>query len=49
MIKLVIFLAALLALAFGFSTLADTPGHILLQWGETEFRVSLITGLVGLG
>ena len=48
MIKLVIFLAALLALAFGFSTLADTPGHILLQWGETEFRVSLITGLVGL-
>lgn len=48
MIKLVLFLAVLLGLAFGFSTLADTPGHILLQWGETEFRVSLITGLVGL-
>ncbi len=48
MIKLVTFLAVLMALALGFATLADTPGHILLQWGETEFRVSLITGLVAL-
>lgn len=48
MIKLVVFFALLLAFAFGFSTLADTPGHMLLQWGETEYRVSLITGIVGL-
>ncbi len=48
MIKLVAFFLILLALAFGFSTLADTPGHFLLQWGETEYRVSLITGVVAL-
>lgn len=48
MIKLVAFFLILLALAFGFSTLADTPGHFLLQWGETEYRVSLITGAVAL-
>lgn len=48
MIKLVAFFLLLLAFAFGFSTLADTPGHFLLQWGETEYRVSLITGVVAL-
>ncbi|OYU48134.1 MAG: heme biosynthesis protein HemY [Rhizobiales bacterium PAR1] len=48
MIKLVLFFALLFAAAFGFSQLADTPGHMLLQWGETEYRVSLITGIVGL-
>lgn len=48
MIKLVAFFLLLLALAFGFSTLADTPGHFLLQWGETEYRVSLVTGVVAL-
>ncbi|HRE22270.1 MAG TPA: heme biosynthesis HemY N-terminal domain-containing protein, partial [Rhabdaerophilum sp.] len=48
MIKLVAFFLVLLALAFGFSTLADTPGHFLLQWGETEYRVSLITGVIAL-
>jgi HemY protein len=48
MIKLVAFLVILLAAAFGFSILADTPGHMLLQWGETEFRVSLITGVMAL-
>ncbi len=48
MLKLIAFLALLLAFAFGFSTLADTPGYLLLRWGDTEFRVSLITGTVAL-
>lgn len=48
MIKLVAFFLLLLAIAFGFSTLADTPGHFLLQWGETEYRVSLVTGVIAL-
>ena len=48
MIKLVLLMAFLAALAFGFATLADMPGHVLLQWGDTEFRVTLITGLVAL-
>jgi HemY protein len=48
MIKLVLFLALLLALAFGLASVADTPGHLLLQIGETEYRVSLVTGLGAL-
>lgn len=48
MIKLVLLMAFLAALAFGFATLADMPGHVLLQWGDTEFRVTLITGLIAL-
>lgn len=48
MIKLVAFLALLLALAFGFSLLADTPGHVLLAYAGVEYRVSLITAAVGL-
>lgn len=48
MIKLITFLVVLAGLAFGFSTLADTDGHVLLQIGETEFRVSLVIGLVAL-
>lgn len=48
MLKLIAFFAFLLAVAFGFAEVADTPGHVLLQWGETEYRVSLLTGLAGL-
>ena len=48
MIKLLLFFAFLLALASGFSLVADLPGHVLLQIGETELRASLITGLIAL-
>jgi HemY protein len=48
MLRLLAFFLLLLALAFGFSQVADTPGHVLLQWGETEYRASLLTGLAGL-
>jgi len=47
MLKLLAFFLLLLALAFGFAQVADTPGHVLLQWGETEYRVSLLIGLRG--
>ncbi|MCA3599826.1 MAG: heme biosynthesis protein HemY [Methylobacterium sp.] len=47
MLKLLAFFLLLLALAFGFAQVADTPGHVLLQWGETEYRVSLLIGLAG--
>lgn len=48
MIKIVLFLAVLLALALGLASVADTPGHVLLQIGETEYRVSLVTGIAAL-
>ena len=48
MIRLILFFALLLAAAFGFSQLADTSGHVLLQIGETEYRVSLLVALIGL-
>jgi HemY protein len=48
MIRLVLFFAMLLAAAFGFSELADAPGHVLLQWGETEYRISLVTAVLSL-
>jgi HemY protein len=48
MFKLLAFVALLLALAFGFAQVADTPGHVLVQFGETELRVTLVTALVAL-
>lgn len=48
MLKLLLFFALILAAALGFAHVADTPGHVLLQFGETEFRVSLVTALAAL-
>ncbi|CAN1568564.1 COG3898 Uncharacterized membrane-bound protein [Rhabdaerophilaceae bacterium] len=48
MLKILAFLAVLLALAFGFAQLADTPGHVIVQFGETELRVTLVIALVAL-
>lgn len=48
MLRIIGFFALLLLAAFGFSRLADTPGHLLLQVGETELRVGLVTGVVAL-
>jgi HemY protein len=45
MIRLVLFLGVLLVLALGLAEVADTPGHVVLQVGDMEFRVSLITGI----
>lgn len=48
MIRLVLFFALLLAAAFGFATLADLPGHVVITMGDTEYRLSLIVAGVGL-
>lgn len=48
MLKLLFFFGIVLALAFGFAQIADMPGHVLVQWGETEYRVTLLTALAGL-
>lgn len=48
MIRLLLFFAVLLGAAFGLAQVADLPGHVILAVGETEFRVSLLTGLIGL-
>lgn len=48
MLKLLFFFGIVLALAFGFAQIADMPGHVLVQWGETEYRVTLLTAMAGL-
>lgn len=48
MFQLLLFFLIVLALAFGFTQVADMPGHLLLQIGETEYRVTLLTALAGL-
>lgn len=40
MIRLLVFLAVLLGLAFGFSWLADNPGEVFLVWRGQEVRTS---------
>lgn len=45
MIKLIIFLGLLLALAFGLAELADMPGSILIDAAGMEIRLTLLTGL----
>lgn len=48
MLQILLFFLVVLALAVGFTHVADMPGHVLLQIGETEYRVTLLTGLAGL-
>jgi HemY protein len=48
MLRILVFLAVVLAAALGFAWLADTPGSVTLTWGGAEYRVSLLvaTGLL---
>lgn len=48
MIRLIVFLAVLLGLAFGFSWLADHPGDVVLTWLNREVRFSTTMLAVGL-
>lgn len=41
MIRMLVFFAVLLALAFGVATLVETPGHVALTYGGLEYKVSL--------
>ncbi|MEJ1159940.1 heme biosynthesis protein HemY [Prosthecomicrobium sp. N25] len=48
MIRLLVFLGFLLALAFGFSWLADNPGELTLVWGGRELRTGTMVLAIGL-
>jgi HemY protein len=47
MIRLIAFLVFLLALAFGFSWLADRPGEVSLVWQGTRVDTDLMTMAIG--
>lgn len=46
MLRLIILLAILGALAFGIGQLADQPGDISINWGTTHIETSLLVGLL---
>eukprot|EP01037_Dinobryon_pediforme_P009476 gene9476-9556_t len=48
MLRLVILLVVLAALAFGLGQLADQPGDISINWGNIHIEVSLLVGTIGL-
>ncbi len=48
MIRLLVYIAALLALALGFSWLADRPGEVSLIWQGQKIETDLMTVVVGL-
>ena len=48
MIRLILFLALLAALALGLSWLADRPGEIVLTWQGLRIETSLLVGLAAL-
>lgn len=49
MIRLLVFLVVLLALAFGFSWLADNPGEVTFVWLGQRVETDTTTAFVGLG
>ena len=49
MIRLLIYIAILVAIAFGFAWLADRPGEVTLVWQGQRIETDLITVIVGLG
>lgn len=48
MIRMIVYVAIALALAFGVIQLADTPGHLTLSYGGFEYQVSLLKAFLGL-
>lgn len=48
MIRLILFLVLLAALALGLSWLADRPGELVLTWQGLRIETSLLVGLAGL-
>ncbi len=48
MIRLILFLVLLAAVALGLSWLADRPGEIVLTWQGLRIETSLLVGLAGL-
>jgi HemY protein len=48
MVRIVLFLALVLALGFGFSWFADRPGMVTLTWEGSRYQTSLMVVLAGL-
>ncbi|MDB5651488.1 MAG: heme biosynthesis protein HemY [Hyphomicrobiales bacterium] len=48
MIRLIVFLALLVAIALGFSWLADRPGEIVLTWQGYRIETSVLVGLAAV-
>ncbi len=48
MLRIVVFFAALLAVALGLGWLADRPGEVVLTWQGQRYAVSLMTALAGV-
>jgi HemY protein len=46
MVRIIIYVAIVFALAFGFAWLADRPGALQLTWQGYEYEVSLLVALV---
>jgi len=48
MIRLLVYIAVLVAAALGFAWLADRPGEVTLVWQGQRIETDLITVIVGL-
>ena len=48
MIRIFLFFALLLAAAFGIVWLAETPGHVIVNYGGFDYQVSLLKALTGI-
>jgi HemY protein len=46
MIRVIAFLALLLALALGVAWIADRPGHVIINWLDHEYRLDILTAII---
>jgi HemY protein len=46
MIRVIAFLALLLALALGVAWIADRPGHVIINWLDNEYRLDILTAII---
>lgn len=48
MVRILVYVAIVFALAFGFAWLADRPGVLQLTWGGYEYEISLLVAVIAL-
>jgi HemY protein len=46
MIRVIAFLALLLAMALGVAWIADRPGHVIINWLDHEYRLDILTAII---
>jgi HemY protein len=46
MIRVIAFLALLLALALGVAWIADRPGYVIINWLDHEYRLDILTAII---